>query len=78
MERHSFHIVLGETVPFRKIPTPGKQVKLRYFSQCVLRCIDVEMMLYVYGETVITLGLVNPLMSEQFFRKKLFSKKHPL
>ena len=23
-----------ETVPFRKISTPGDQVKLRYFSQC--------------------------------------------
>ena len=23
-----------ETVPFRKISTPGNQVKLRYFSQC--------------------------------------------
>ena len=26
----------AETVPFRKISTPGNQVKLRYFSQCVL------------------------------------------
>ena len=25
-----------QTVPFRKISTPGNQVKLRYFSQCVL------------------------------------------
>ena len=24
----------AETVPFRKMSTPGNQVKLRYFSQC--------------------------------------------
>ena len=24
----------AETVPFRKISTPGNQMKLRYFSQC--------------------------------------------
>ena len=29
----------AETVPFRKICTPGNQVKLRYFSQWILKCI---------------------------------------
>ena len=27
----------AETVPFRKIFTPGNQVKLRYFFQCWIR-----------------------------------------
>ena len=36
VERLSFRRVSGdskETVPFRKIPTPGNKVKLRYFTQ---------------------------------------------
>ena len=35
LRKGSFRIVSGdaETVPFRKISTPGNQVKLRYFSQ---------------------------------------------
>ena len=34
---HSFWRIArnyAETVPFRKISTPGNQVKLQYFSQC--------------------------------------------
>ena len=36
---HSFDRIAGnytETVLFRKISTPGNQVKLQYFSQCIL------------------------------------------
>ena len=32
----------AETVPLRKISTPGNQVKLRYFSQCVLSIFIVK------------------------------------
>ena len=37
---HSFWQIprnYAETMPFRKISTPGNQVKLRYFSQCPLQ-----------------------------------------
>ena len=42
---HSFGRIArnyAETVPFRKISTPGNQVKLRYFSQCGLIQFQLE------------------------------------
>ena len=39
----------AETVPFHKIPTPGNQVKLRYFSQClILRQSEAVFRVYRY------------------------------
>ena len=33
-----FSYMAGPSVPFRQISTPGNQVKLRYFSQCLYFC----------------------------------------
>ena len=33
-----------ETVPFRKISTPGNQVKLRYFSQCKVKGLQIRLL----------------------------------
>ena len=62
----------AETVPLRKISTPGNQVKLRYFSQCKCKKIIVHQrnLPVLMTETCKIIVISPPIMEKNFYISK--------